>query len=1187
MSPPPEELLQVQNALSGILDGDFSTTASRLIALLGYQSDRIPPDQTGHAADFIKQFAIDPPGTKTENEFLDHDPTVQVLSQVTDSEIGLASQARLIGNEFDPGNVRSFVFAAVDLKGDSYPRGKYAQFAREVNKRMSQPTVVLFRTTGGKLTIAFMKRRPDKRDNKRDVLGKVSLIREIDTQSPHPAHVRIVADLALEERLEWMKSRNKHPNFEGLLEAWLDTLDIEALNKQFYKELFAWFEHAVGEARFPTTENPSREEHVIRLITRLLFIWFIKEKQLVNADLFNETTAERVLTDYDQETGDSYYRAILQNLFFATLNTEIGHRGFNHTQSDSDFSQYRYRDEIADPDRLLDLFAETPFINGGLFDCLDSPTNGLLIDCFSDDRQDQGLLSIPNRLFFGQTGLIDLFGRYWFTVEENTPIEQDVALDPELLGRVFENLLAAFNPETEENARNRSGSFYTPRQVVDYMVTEALIAHWKETVTPADGDPDWWELRLRDLLDYADDGTDEISDAHEFFQQAERQALIRNIANIKTVDPAVGSGAFPMAILHRLILVLQRLDTDNSQWQQIQEEIAAEQASRAFQTADQHERDKHLLQISDTFQRYRSDFGRKLYLIQNSIYGVDIQPIACQIAKLRVFISLAIEQEPNSDPGDNYGIRPLPNLETRFVAADTLIGLKGQRGLDYPLLWQLDEDLRSNREMHFHAVTPQHKQEISAADAALRTQLATALQSGGMAPDQARKVAKWNPYDQNASADWFDTKHMFNITDGFDIVIGNPPYIQLQEEGGRLGNKYRNAGYTTFAQSGDIYVLFYEKGCQLLKPAQGMLAYITSNSWMKTLYGKKLRRYLTEQYTPLRLLEMGKDVFNAVVDTNILLVREGGAGSPFPAVDHDAHSQVEDFPPPLKQWGRITPEGVAPWSILSTVEQRVLHKMKAKGTPLSQWPLSINYGIKTGYNAAFIIDKATRDALVAEDPNSDEVIKPILRGRDVKRYRANWANLYLIATHNGYNDIPAVDIDRYHSVKRHLQASYSRLARRSDQGETPYHLRSCTYYGEFLKEKLFWMQMAPVARFAYSASAMWCNQKAFVITGQSLKYLCAVLNSSLATWFVNHRAVTTGEGLPQWDKFVVVEIPVPKVPSQEQHPFDQVIDRILEAKSTNPPSDISHFEAQIDRMVYDLYGLTAEEIEAVEAQLPV
>ena len=777
------------------------------------------------------------------------------------------------------------------------------------------------------------------------------------------------------------------------------------------------------EARFPTTENPSKKEHVIRLITRLLFIWFIKEKQLVNPDLFNEEQICSLLTNYDPETGDSYYRAILQNLFFATLNTEIRHRGFNDTTSDNDFSQYRYRDEIADPDRLLALFAETPFINGGLFDCLDSPTDttdGQPIDCFSDDPQHQELLSIPNRLFFGEGSLIDLFDDYWFTVEENTPIEQDVALDPELLGRVFENLLAAFNPETEEERPQQVRVLLHPqtgRGLHGHRSPQLPIG--KKPSLPADGDPDRWELRLRDLLDYADDGTDEISDAHEFFQQTERQALIRNIANIKTVDPAVGSGAFPMAILHRLILVLQRLDTDNSQWQQIQEEIA----SRAGQPRLPDSRPTRTRQAPTSDQRHLPEIP----------VGLRTQALPHPKQHLRRGYSahrLPNRQTPgvhlprhrtatsNSDPGDNYGIRPLPNLETRFVAADTLIGT------ERPTWTGLSTAVATRRETCAPTgkctsmrLPPNTNKRSAPQTRTCGAQLATALQSGGMAPDQARKSCRVETHTtRTTSADWFDTKYMFNITDGFDIVIGNPPYIQLQDEGGRLGNKYDTAGYTTFAKSGDIYVLFYEKGCQLLKPTQGVLAYITSNSWMKALYGKKLRQYLTGQHTPLMLLEMGKDVFDAVVDTNILLAREGGSGGPFPAVDRDTHSQTEDFPPPAQEWGQVIPSGATPWRILSPTEQRVLDKIKTKGTPLSQWDIRINYGIKTGYNRAFIIDKTTRDALIAEDPNSDDIIKPVLRGKDLRPYQANWADLFLIAT------IPArnLDITEYPAVMRHL-----------------------------------------------------------------------------------------------------------------------------------------------------------------------
>ena len=254
-------------------------------------------------------------------------------------------------------------------------------------------------------------------------------------------------------------------------------------------------------------------------------------------------------------------------------------------------------------------------------------------------------------------------------MEENTPTDREVALDPELLGKVFENLLAAVNPETRETARNQTGSYYTPRLVVDYMVDEALVEALAAKSQPADGDGVFWCERLRYLLDY--------NDANELFDSDETERLVRAIAEIKILDPAVGSGAFPMGMLHKLTLALRRLDPENWWWEKLQKELAGQRATAAFDTPDQLERDAELKEISDTFERYRdSDFGRKLYLIQNSIFGVDIQPIACQIAKLRFFISLAIEQEPDSTT-DNFGIQPLPNLETRFVVADTLLAWTG------------------------------------------------------------------------------------------------------------------------------------------------------------------------------------------------------------------------------------------------------------------------------------------------------------------------------------------------------------------------------------------------------------------------------------------------------------------------------------------------------------------------------
>ena len=309
---------------------------------------------------------------------MDNAQSVRILFQFTGSEIQAQTQRGLFdATNFDTGNARSFLFAAVELNGNSYPRGQYAVFTRELNKHIQLPMVALFRTADNLITLAFVHRRPNKRDPNRDVLGSVSLIREIDPESPHRAHLDILSELSLPERLRWMDSHGKTHNFDGLLDAWLDALDTEELNRRFYRDLFAWFERAVNTAKFPTGEAKTlpAEEHVIRLITRLMFVWFIKEKGLVAGDLFIENRAAQLLKDYDPANGDSYYRAVLQNLFFATLNTEIDQRGFSSENNDPhrDFSRYRYHKEIADdPGALLALFDKTPFINGGLFDCLDS-----------------------------------------------------------------------------------------------------------------------------------------------------------------------------------------------------------------------------------------------------------------------------------------------------------------------------------------------------------------------------------------------------------------------------------------------------------------------------------------------------------------------------------------------------------------------------------------------------------------------------------------------------------------------------------------------------------------------------------------------------------------------------------------------------------------------------------------------
>ena len=1224
----------LSEALFGFTEeGDTRDRTVCVLQALGYRSERTL--DVGDVGEFVELLGDESPLTERQRRLFDPWRSAAIVFQITGDDIGDVPD---MFQDFDAGRVKSFLFVAADLEGRTYSRSELADMARTVNRGFPMPVIVLFRH-GSTLTLASVHRRAHKRDDLRDVLERVTLVKDIRPAQPHRAHLEILADLDLPR----LRDAGVH-DFDTLHAAWERVLDIEALNKRFYAELFGWFQRSVDGCSFPDdgAGDGSNERHVIRLVTRLLFVWFLREKGLIPSELFEEPFAEDVLKHHAPERTD-YYRAVLQNLFFATLNTEVEHRGFGaRNKSDQgDFSKYRYRDLLARPQVFLRRLREIPFVNGGLFDCLDDFAAGSAqsrrIDAFRDGPAAD--LRVPAEFFLDPAdGLFPLFRRYKFTVEENTPLDREVALDPELLGRAFEHLLAAYNPETRETARKSTGSYYTPRQVVDYMVREALTEALVATTRPRDGDSEFWRARLAYLLD----PSDAMDDADDLFEDADRQVIVAGIARLRALDPAVGSGAFPMGILQTLTMALRRLDPHNTLWEAFQKERAKARAGEAFDTRDQQQREEALREISETFEKYReSDFGRKLYLIQNSIYGVDIQPIACQIAKLRFFVSLAIEQDPDASQ-PNRGIKPLPNLETRFIAADALMGLRGDPAclLIPGAVLSKRREVSAVRERYFLAETRSRKLACIEEDQRLRHELHETLKNEradwiafekrdindrtkkfrnpearrqfraaelrdfdkrrrayDAAFADARRVAKWDPYDQNGAADWFESAYMFGVADGFDVVIGNPPYIQLQKNQGELAKRYADAGYETLARRGDIYQLFYERGCRLLKSDSGTLAYITSNSWLKAESGQALREWFAEGHTPLRLIEMGKDVFEAIVDTSILLVREGGEADPMPAIDVD-RLYDDEFPPQKRQWVEARPDGTAPWSILSSREWRVLAKMNRKGTPLRDWNLGINYGVKTGYNAAFIVDDDTRDALVTEDPRSDEIIRPILRGRHIRRWVPEWRNLWLIVAKFGsYRFLSKMYPAVYRHLRRHEtalrkrgQCTYARSRRDPSPDYRGQHHwleldnnPSDDYLSLFAAEKLFWMDMSPEARFAYSTDLLFCNDKGFVLTGRNLKFLCGVLNSSLITWMVNNVALTTGEGLSQWKKYTIEGLPIPVIPVAAQRPFVRLVDRIVAAKSEDAGADVTADEEALDRLVYGLYGLTPREIAAVES----
>ena len=1187
---------QIKAQLLTFAESPLREAGTRLLNTLGYHSRR-----TGNPGIDAERHRRLRQAARTANAAdtlrLDDWNAFHFLFQVTDEEMH-AQSALFESQAIDDALMRSYIFAALKLSGDAYTRTQLVNITRFLNKQLPQPIMVMFHY-GNCLTLAIINRRWDKRENpaavgkgRRQVLEKVTLIKDINLSSPHRAHLDILAEFSLDSLVQ---TQDVH-NFDTLHKAWEGLLNTEALNRKFYGELYAWYQWAVDECRFPDDAN---QVQVIRLITRLLFIWFLKEKELVPATLFENASAATHLKQFSPETSD-YYQAILQNLFFATLNTPIDKRAFS-TRSRRDHrnsNKYRYADLLRNPDAFLAYLKQVPFVNGGLFDCLDTfegtRAGGARIDCFTDDAHARQQLHVPAKVFFDENaGLFPLFSHYKFTVEENTPVEQEVALDPELLGKVFENLLAAHTPETGTTARKQTGSYYTPRDIVDYMVDEALVAVFKQKCTPTDGDTAFWDERLRYLLDYAH----AFDDANEWFDADETEALVRTISALNILDPAVGSGAFPMGVLHKLTLVLRRLDADNSRWERLQKERAQQRATAAFDTTDDDTRREELLEIDATFKRYRdSDFGRKLYLIQNCIYGVDIQPVACQIAKLRFFISLAIEQEPDST-AENFGIRPLPNLETRFLAANTLLGLTGNRTFTSSRTRALEGEILRNGERHFHAITRQQKLQCQRRDKALREALAAELREVGMPAEDAENIASWDRYDTHAVAEWFAPDRMFGIRDRFDIVIGNPPYIQLQKNRGALGRLYQDADFETFARTGDIYCLFYERGIRLLAN-DGHLCYITSNKWMRAGYGKALRRFFVENVHPIKLLDLGPDIFDATVDTNILLCRRGRslsvARGPVPR-EAIACTVTEKYKHTATSLAAYTaengvhfpmPEPGAQWVILSDIERQIQAKIEAVGTPLKDWDISISCGLKTGYNAAFVIDNQTKEALIAADPRSAEIIKPILRGRDVNRYHAKWAKLWLIDTHNGYGDVPAIDMNDYGAIKAHLDAFYPQLEKRHDKGNTPYNLRNCAYHAEFEKAKIAWGNIAYSSAFCYSAPGEFIAGPANLLTSSedNIKYLLGCMNSRLFNWEFTQLGIPLGYAF-EWKKQYVEQIHVPPITDENRAivaQIEELVDALLSAKKADSGADTSDLEKAIDTFVYGLYHLTPEEIGIVD-----
>src|SRR6266536_218692 len=702
---------------------------------------------------------------------------------------------------------------------------------------------------------------------------------------------------------------------------------IEIVNKEFYKEISELFTQLVGGSvskgkireeyepllKLPSIQDKSQTslEFAVRLIGRVIFCWFLREKK---SDQGKSLMPNDLLSLEAAKNNPDYYHKILEPIFFEVLNKPV---------------RSRQVDFAKEPFSLI------PYLNGGLF----SPHDDDFFS-YNEDKQvaNHDMVVIPDkwvRKFF------EVLETYNFTIDENTSFDEELSIDPEMLGRIFENLLAEINPETGESARKNTGSYYTPRVIVDYMVDESLLLYLKQHTQIS-------EEKLRAVISY-----DLHDDEENPLIEDERERIISALERVKILDPACGSGAFPIGALQKIVFILQQADPIGQLWFKKQIKNTSPEIRRV---------------IEREFAHKNFDSIRKLGIIRENIYGVDIQPIATEISRLRCFLTLVVD-ERIQEAEENRGIEPLPNVDFKFVTANSLLGLPSRQILDKDGLkrglFEDDEGIENLKELRdmFFSASGTERGQLKLQFVQAQNKMLQRLNSivrGGQA-DLTTSLATWDPFSHIVSA-WFDPEWMFGVKDGFDIVIANPPYISTENISLSFKSEYKKVYGTVQAPRIDLYCYFYYRGLELSKQKTGLLTYITSNKWMRAAYGVNLRGYFAEK-NPLKLLDFeGFKVFeSATVDTDIILVENTVNKQRLEAChfENDYHKgdELADYFAVNKV--ELVNVSSKAWFIGNSSEMALKNKIQALGIPLKEWNIKINYGIKTGMNDAFIIDQAT------------------------------------------------------------------------------------------------------------------------------------------------------------------------------------------------------------------------------------
>ncbi len=738
----------------------------------------------------------------------------------------------------------------------------------------------------------------------------------------------------------------------------------------------------------------------------------------------------------------------------------------------------------------------------------------------------------------------------------------DQLIDHSVLGSVFEKLNGY-----------KDGSHYTPSHITMFMARESIQTRILD--------------KINSQLSLSLENFDELG--YSLFTKKIDKADVRQIVDtITIIDPAVGSGHFLVSSLNEFVCIKSELGllTDES-GTPLKVKISIENDDLVikdiFDEIFTYRINNNGVITDEAQSIQKAIFQAKKHIIEKQLHGVDINPKSVHICRLRLWIELL--KSTYYIDNSYTDLEVLPNLEFKIIAANSLKSLN-------------DSDLFIKKVItEFNQISQDYFNNTSKK----QEYLAKLDKIEYLDEHMAQVMKTFKPFDEHNVCEFFDPYLFFGI-ERFDIVISNPPYIQLQSNGGALAQLYKSEKYETLTRTGDIYTLFYELGAKFLQP-NGILAYITSNKWMRAGYGEKLREFFATKTTPIKLIDLGSGVFeSATVDSNILLYKNTKA---------ETHSlkaiALNEKSKPLSEIGEEdyyvqTDLSKESWTILSPIEKKIKEKIEAIGTPLKDWDININYGIKTGYNEAFIIDGAKKDELIATDPKSAEIIKPILRGRDIKRYKAEFADKWLIfipwhfplhkdeSIQGASEKAEKAFQEQYPAIYNHLLEHKERLSKRN-KAETGiryewYALQRCaaSYHQDFEKEKVVWQELSQGSCFDFDEKGIFfISNTGYIMTGKYIRYVFALLNSKfIETSFRKYYSISLGNTGLRWLNQYIEKLPIPRLSEEEQQPFVALVDKILHAKESDPHADTTAWEREIDQMVYTLYGLTDEEIKVVE-----